>query len=369
MVIDADRLAREVVEPGTDGFGEVVAEFGSDVVGVDGRLDRPALAAVVFGDTDARGRLEAIIHPRVGARTGELLADAPEDAIVVHDVPLLVEAGLAPSYHLVMVVEAPQQVRIQRLVADRGMTVEQAAERIAAQASPEQRRAAADVILDNSGNPVDLHAQVDQLWDTRLRPYEENVRLRRRLRRDERLTLSPYDPTWPVQGRRIVDRIRLAMGERARRVDHVGSTSVPGLLAKDVIDVLVTVAELADADAARDGLEAAGFPCAPDNRGDVPRPYAPDPRDWEKRFHGYADPARPVHVHLLADGAAGWRVLLLVRDWLRADPEAVAEYAAEKKRIAETERTVTRYGEAKEPWFDAAVPRAEEWAERTGWQP
>src|SRR5207247_5080314 len=120
VIVDAEQLAREVGTPGTDGLAEIVAVFGRGVLGSDGGLDRPAMAAAVFGDEAARRRLEAIIQPRVRARTAELFAAAPADAIVVNDVPLLAEVGLAPSFHLVVVVEAPVATRAARL-AVRGL--------------------------------------------------------------------------------------------------------------------------------------------------------------------------------------------------------------------------------------------------------
>jgi dephospho-CoA kinase len=173
VVIDADQLAREVVAPGTEGLAEVRELFGDEVIRPDGSLDRPAVAERVFGDDNARRRLEKIIHPRVRQATAERIAAAPPDAVVVNDVPLLVEAGLADTFDLVIVVEAPDRVRIDRLVRDRGMTPQQAAERISAQASAEQRRAVADVVIDNSGDIEALYAQVDQLWRARLAPTRE----------------------------------------------------------------------------------------------------------------------------------------------------------------------------------------------------
>lgn len=170
VVIDADKLAREVVEPGTDGLAKIRKAFGRDVLAADGSLDRPALAGRVFGDEAARRRLEGIVHPRVRARTAELVAEAPPDAVVVNDVPLLVEADLVGGFDLVVVVEASELVRIERLVRDRGMTREQAAERIAAQASEVRRRAVADVVLDNNDDLAALHRQVDELWRERLVP-------------------------------------------------------------------------------------------------------------------------------------------------------------------------------------------------------
>jgi dephospho-CoA kinase len=170
VVIDADRLAREVVAPGTDGLAEVVAAFGEQVLGPDGGLDRPALGQLVFGDDAARRRLEEIIHPRVRARTAEIATAAAPDAIVVNDVPLLVETGIAAGYQLVIVVLADERIREQRLVRDRGMTPEQVRARIAAQATDAQRRAVADIVLVNDGTREELLAQVDAAWRDRLQP-------------------------------------------------------------------------------------------------------------------------------------------------------------------------------------------------------
>ena len=162
VVIDADAIAREVVEPGTPGFAAVVAEFGDDVVR-DGRLDRPALAKLVFADDGARDRLNAIVHPLVGSRTAELMAQAPADAIVVYDVPLLVESDLADGFDRVVVVLASPDVRLRRL-AERGMSEDDARARMAKQASDEQRREVADTMLLNDGSLDDLEAQVAGLW-------------------------------------------------------------------------------------------------------------------------------------------------------------------------------------------------------------
>jgi dephospho-CoA kinase len=170
QVIDADKLAREVVAPGTEGLAEVVAAFGPEVVGEDGALDRAALGRRVFGDAEARRRLEAIIHPRVRARTAELVAAQPPDAVIVNDVPLLVETGLGKGFDLVVVVLAEEATRLRRLVEVRGMSEDEARSRIAAQATDEQRRAVADVVLHNDGTLEELRAAVDDLWHERLRP-------------------------------------------------------------------------------------------------------------------------------------------------------------------------------------------------------
>ena len=169
VVIDADRIAREVLEPGTPGLAAVVDAFGDEVVAADGSLDRSALAAVVFADPRARARIDGIVHPLVRARAIELLSAMPADAVVVQDIPLLVETGQASSFDLVLVVEADVEIRVRRVV-DRGLSEEDARARIAAQATDEQRRAVADVVLDNSGTVEELAEQVDRFWAKRVAP-------------------------------------------------------------------------------------------------------------------------------------------------------------------------------------------------------
>ena len=166
-VVDADVLAREVVAPGTPGLAAIAEAFGDGVLSADGALDRPALAAVVFGDPSARQRLDGIVHPLVRARSVEIVSALPGDAVVVQDIPLLVETGQAGSFDLVVVVEADAETRVARLV-DRGLTEDDARARIAAQATDDQRRAVADVVLDNSGTPEQLAEQVERLWAERV---------------------------------------------------------------------------------------------------------------------------------------------------------------------------------------------------------
>ena len=165
VLIDADKLAREVVAPGTDGLRRVVEEFGPGVLTDDGSLDRPALGAVVFGDEPARRRLEAIIHPLVRARAHELEATAPDGAVVVHDIPLLVETGQADRFDAVLVVDVPVPTQIARMVEQRGMTPEAAAARVAAQATREQRLAAATYVIDNTGTLEDLRERVTEVFE------------------------------------------------------------------------------------------------------------------------------------------------------------------------------------------------------------
>jgi dephospho-CoA kinase len=164
VVIDADAIAREVVEPGTEGLAEVVEAFGPELLLPDGTLDRPRLGEIVFADPELRGKLNEIIHPRVGARMAELEREAGPASIVVHDVPLIAESGRTDAYDLVVVVDVPPRVQLDRLVRRRGMTREQAEARMAAQASREQRLAIADIVIDNSGSLAELDRQVGDLW-------------------------------------------------------------------------------------------------------------------------------------------------------------------------------------------------------------
>ena len=165
VVVDADRLAREALDPGTPGLAAVVEEFGPGVLHPDGTLDRPALGRLVFADDARRAALEAIVHPYVGRRSAQLRAAAPPDSVVVHDVPLLVENHLEAGYDVVVVVEAGEDVRLARLADSRGMSAEEARSRMAAQATDDQRRAVADVVLTNDGDLDALARQVDSLWD------------------------------------------------------------------------------------------------------------------------------------------------------------------------------------------------------------
>lgn len=164
VVVDADAIAREVVEPGTDGLQAIEDEFGDDVIGPDGRLDRAALAATVFSHQVLLARLEAIIHPRVRARRDELLAGLEDEDVVVEDIPLLVEKGMQDAFDVVVVVTAPLETRVARLVEERGMEELDVRSRMAAQAPDEARIAVADVVIDNSGDEAALERQVSDLW-------------------------------------------------------------------------------------------------------------------------------------------------------------------------------------------------------------
>ena len=343
VLVDSDVLAREAVAPGTDGLAEVVAAFGERVLGPGGELDRPALAGVVFGDGAARERLNAIVHPRVRARSDELVAAAPADAIVVQDVPLLVEGGMAPSFPLVVVVHVDAEERVRRLVSQRGTPEADARARIAAQADDGQRRAAADVWLDNGGAPEDLRAAVDALWDDRLRPFEENLRRGRAV--PAPTAVHPPDPDRPADAARLAARVAAAAGSRGHGVAHVGPGSVADLPAPDVVELQLGVRSAADAAALRDALAAAGFP-----------PAGPDPGE-----HGGADPGQPARVRVREVGSAPWREELLLRDWLRARPDERSHL----RTALEASPSVVALG----AWWETARPRAREWGVTSSWGP
>ena len=167
VIVDADAIAREVLAPGTPGLAEVVAEFGPGVLAVDGSLDRAALGRTVFADPARLRRLEAITHPKVALESRRRLGAAPADAVVVYDVPLLVEKGLAAAHDVVVVVVAPLAARLARLAA-RGVDEQTARARVAAQADDDQRRAVADFVLDNSGDLPALERAVEGLWQALL---------------------------------------------------------------------------------------------------------------------------------------------------------------------------------------------------------
>ena len=380
VIVDGDVIAREVVQPGTEGLKSLVEAFGSDILLPDGSLDRPALAAKAFADDAARQRLNGIVHPLVGKRRAEIIASVaedPGDVVVVEDIPLLVESGMAPLFPLVVVVHADVEVRVRRLVDQRGMSEEDARARIAAQADDEQRRAVADVWVDNSGSPEELVARAHDVWKNRILPFAQNLSARQIAPAPPRLV--PPDPAWAGQARRIVARLKTACGHRALRVDHIGSTAVPELDAKDVIDMQITVESLAVADELAEPLFAAGYPRIERITEDVAKAdarstveqfnHADDPKLWGKRIHASADPGRPTNVHIRVDGWPNQQFALLFVDWLGVNPDVRAEYlsikrAAEKHACGDT----ASYVDAKEPWFLDAYRRAWEWADSTGWR-
>ncbi|MFJ6417212.1 dephospho-CoA kinase [Paeniglutamicibacter sp. NPDC091659] len=175
VLIDADAIARAVVEPGTPGLAAVVAAFGPGILTADGTLDRPALGALVFKDAAARERLNSIVHPLVRAEAARLREAAPADAVIVQDIPLLVETGQAKDFDVVLVVAAPLAERLHRMARDRGMAESDALARISAQATDAERAAVADVVIENSGTVEQLRDRVNEFWNS-LRAESKHVR-------------------------------------------------------------------------------------------------------------------------------------------------------------------------------------------------
>lgn len=270
VVIDADVLAREVVEPGTPGLAAIVHRFGDGILTSDGGLDRAALGALVFADSTARRDLEQITHPLIAERTRELVEAAPAGSVVVHDVPLLVELGYAPRYHLVVIVGASQETRLQRLVRHRGMDPADATRRISAQASDDQRRAVADVWLSNEGTPEELETATRDLYAMRLGPYLGNL--------VQGVGLDTQDVPGPGESERLAARLAYVLGD-----DLAGPPEVdPG-----TASLLLTLAPGVTPEAVRGRLAVAGFP-----------PLGPG-------RHASADPGRPVVLTLREHTVSG----------------------------------------------------------------
>ncbi len=205
IVVDGDVISREVVEPGTEGLTKLVEAFGEQILSDDGSLNRPALAAIAFSDEEKRQTLNGIVHPLVGKRRAELIAEADDDAVIVEDIPLLVESGMAPMFPLVIIVQRRRGSTGE--AADRTSRLHRRGcpGRIAAQATEEQRRAVADVWLDNTGSADELVEQARALWHQRILPFEQNLDAGEPARAQP--VLVPYDPSWPDSARRIAARL------------------------------------------------------------------------------------------------------------------------------------------------------------------
>ncbi|TWS22205.1 dephospho-CoA kinase [Tsukamurella sputi] len=211
VIVDGDKIAREVVEPGTPGLAALVEAFGQGILAEDGSLNRPALAAIAFSDDESRAKLNAITHPLVGARSAELIEAAGPDAVIVQDIPLLVENKVAPMFHLVIIVWVDVEERVRRLVGSRGMVEDDARARIAAQATDEQRRAVADVWLENTGTEEATRAAVRALWRDRIEPFAANVAAHRPAAGAPRVD----DPAY---AERLTNRLWVTLGAKASAV-------------------------------------------------------------------------------------------------------------------------------------------------------
>lgn len=277
-VIDADQIAREVVAPDSPGLAAVAAAFGNQILS-DGALDREALGRIVFSDPAARRQLESITHPLIAQRTRQLVAECGNDAIVVHEIPLLVELHREADYHLTVIVQTSEQVRADRLVQTRGMSRADALARIAAQATDDARRAAADVLLPNESTESDLLSAVDELWASRIVPFADLLSARRAAARR-----APW--LTPVSAQLVADAARLAArvaSVTAADVRPAGPAAVGDDPAPDVPEVRALVEKCDQALA--DALTDKGFP-----------PTEPI-RAWGFAA-GCCDPLRPARIHV-----------------------------------------------------------------------
>ncbi len=265
IVVDGDVIAREVVEPGTEGLAKLVEAFGDGILTGDGSLDRPALAAIAFSDEEHRATLNGIVHPLVGQRRAELIAAAADDAVIVEDIPLLVESQMAPMFPLVIIVHADAGTPGE--AADRVPRLQRAgrsgAHRGAGQrgATPHRRRR----LVGQLG----LGGRTRRAGPRSVAPPNPAVRAEPagRPAGAPGHRLVPFDPQWHAQAQRILARLRTACGHRADRIDHIGATAVAGMAAKDVIDVQITVAALEIADEIAESLSGAGYVPMPVDRG------------------------------------------------------------------------------------------------------
>lgn len=294
-VIDADKIAREVVAPGTPGLDMLAAEFGEEIIDANGELDRAALAERAFASQERTAALNSITHPLIGERTVEMFAQAPSDAIVVHDVPLLVEGGMEPGYNLVLVVDTPEHIRLQRLVELRGLSESNAQSRISKQATDEQRHASADVLLDNSGSEEALVDQVRSLWDRRLVVMAKNLEHHHPVLPTD--VVVDFRPQWVGEARREIARLHHRIGDLSETITHVGPTAQDGP-AVDLIDIEIVPTSPDDIDSIRGRLRDAGY-VADDGGETVLR---------------WVDPERPVALRIPSSESASRSVAAACAD-------------------------------------------------------
>ena len=346
-IIDADKIAREVVAPGEPLLQELAATFGQVVIASDGGLDRAQLAVMAFADEEGTAALNALMHPAIRDRTAEHFARHSDAEVVVHDVPLLVENAMTPAYHLNLLVDVPAEVRLERLMSARGMDRGDAEARIARQATDEERLAVCDIVIDNAGPVETTRARVSELVEERILPFAANLQRERWAERGRAELVDPDTQKWSAQAQQIIAKLHHGIGEQYR-IEHIGSTAVPGLVAKDVIDLQLLVPDLATARALSTRLTELGYPGQDsfDNSG------AGDSEP--KRIHANTDPGRAVNLHVRTEASVG---AVFARELL----ELLRDDAAERERYAQLKRSLAQehagdaqaedYAEAKEPYF------------------
>lgn len=347
VIIDADKIAREVVAPGEPLLADLAAEFGQEVIDAEGGLDRAALASAAFVDEERTAALNGLMHPAIRDRTAAHFARHCDAEVVVHDVPLLVENSMTPAYHLNLLVDVPAEVRLTRLMESRGMDRADAESRISRQADDEQRRHACDVIIDNAGAVDDTQQQVRRLYEERIAPFAGNLV---RGRRAERGPVSLTDPglvDWAGQAERIIAKLRHGT-DGSYALEHIGSTSVPGLPAKDVIDLQLLVPDPDTARRLAPRLGELGYP------GRELADHLGEDRFEGKWLHANTDPGRAVNLHVRTEDSFAAEFARGFRDLLTDDAAERETYARLKQDLARRhagDPTSEGYAEAKEPYF------------------
>ncbi|GEB21335.1 dephospho-CoA kinase [Brevibacterium aurantiacum] len=346
-IIDADKIAREVVAPGEPLLAQLAQRFGEDVIADDGGLDRAQLAAAAFGDEESTAALNALMHPAIRDRTIAHFAEHADAEVVVHDVPLLVENGMTPSYHLNLLVDVPAELRLQRLMSARGMDRADAQSRIARQATDEQRYAVCDVIIDNAGEVSDTRDTVARLVEDRILPFAANLAKRKLAQRGPAELVEPVGHDWSLQAQRIIAKLHHGLGDHFR-IDHIGSTAVPDLAAKDIIDLQLLVSDLGVARDLSDRLAELGFPGqdAVDNLGEG--------QQEAKRFHANTDPGQAVNLHVRTTDSVGAAFARKFVELLSSDESERRRYEQLKRALAHEHADhgdSHGYAEAKEPYF------------------
>ena len=346
-IIDADKIAREVVAPGEPLLDDLAERFGEAIIGDYGGLDRAQLAAAAFVDEQSTAALNALMHPAIRDRTLEHFARHSDAEVVVHDVPLLVENAMTPAYHLNLLVDVPAELRLERLMRARGMTRDDAESRIARQASDEDRYAVCDVIIDNAGTVTATQDRVADLVHDRILPFAENLTAQRRAERGPAVLVDPDGQDWELQAQRIIAKLHHGLGDQFH-IDHIGSTAVPDLAAKDVIDLQMLVPDLDTAHELSDRLAELGYPGkeAVDNFGEG--------QLETKRFHANTDPGRAVNLHVRTTDSVGAIFAREFVELLRTDTVERDRYAQLKSTLAldyAGDDHSHGYAEAKEPYF------------------
>ena len=347
VIIDADKIAREVVAPGEPLLSSLAGRFGQGVIGDDGGLDRAQLAAAAFVDEESTAALNALMHPAIRERTIDHFSKHSDAEVVVHDVPLLVENEMTPAYHLNLLVDVPAELRLQRLMNARGMERGDAESRIARQATDEDRYAVCDVIIDNAGPVTNTQTDVARLVKDRLLPFAASLKRRRRAARGPAVLVDPAGENWSMQAQRIIAKLHHGLGNQLT-IDHIGSTAVPGLAAKDVIDLQLLVPDLDTARALDPGLADLGYP------GQDAEDYLGAGSSESKRFHANTDPGRAVNLHVRSEGSVGSVFAREFVNLLRHDSGERERYARLKRTLAADhagDAHSAGYADAKEPYF------------------